>query len=379
MSKKYKEAMDKIVISDELKTKIIENTTKNQLPVKANPKHTKAFYFRYGVGYAASLLLCFLAVSLSRNFIETDNMPSETNVPGYVSPVPEPTNAISPEKPANDVLPENNSIEYQKPAVNVEQNNTNHHVAAETQRMRGEKPNIAIPPETQTPENNEPVFSENNPANEENSLQSSLGNEDNQVVSPTNPSNDAENFSDIREQLGYDFKVPQYLPEGYKLDTVSLMFGSLVQISYLSENDEIVYRTEKTDADISGDYNVYDTVETETINGVDTTLRGSDGVFYGAAWNDGEMSYSIGSTNGFEKDILVQIAENVDFPVEQEQTASTAQSENIDEKTEENSANAEALTEQNDMNMVEPQLKVNENDKEDNIPKKRSETMDNMD
>lgn len=376
MSKKYKEAMDKIVLSDELKAKIIENTVKNRLPVKTTPKHTKAFYFRYGVGYAACMLLCFLAVSVSKDFAGTNIL---TNVPSSVSPVPEPTDAISPEQPTNGVLPKNNSIEYQKPAKNAEQNAMNHQIAAETQRPQSKIPHIATPPETQTPGNNAPVSSENNSSNEENPLQSSLGNENNQVVSPINPSTDAESFSDVREQLGYDFKVPQYLPEGYKLDTVSLMFGSLVQISYLCETDEIVYRTEKTDADISGDYNVYDTVETETINGVDTTLKGSDGVFYGAVWNDGEMSYSIGSTNGFEKDTLVQIAENVDFPAEQGQTASTAQSENIDEKTEENSANAEALTEQDDMNMVEPQLEVNENDKEDNIPKKQSETMDNMD
>ena len=121
----------------------------------------------------------------------------------------------------------------------------------------------------------------------------------------------------MREQLGYDFKVPQFLPEGYELNEVSLMFGSLVQISYLSENDEIVYRTEKTNADISGDYNIYDTVETETINSIDTTLKSSDEVFYGAVWIDGDVSYSINSTNGLKKDTIVKIVESTDFPVEQ--------------------------------------------------------------
>lgn len=368
MSKKYKEAMDKIVLSDELKAKIIENTTKNRLPFKATPKHTKAFYIRYGIGYAACLLLCFLVVSVSQNFIKIDKMPSVTNVPSDVSSLPEPTDAISPEQPTNDVLPENNSIEYQKPAENVEQNTINPHVAAETQRPQGETPHIATPPETQTPENHAPVSSENHSANEENLLESSPGGEDNQVASPINPSADAESFSDVREQLGYDFKVPHYLPEGYKLDTVSFMFGSLVQISYLSENDEIVYRTEKTDADISGDYTVYNTVETETINGIDTTLKGSDGVFYGAVWNDGDMAYSLNSTNGLDKDTIVKIVESTDYPI--------GQTEEVDE---ESVIIDEDSTKQYDVNTSgQPTEDIYDDEENNGIPE-QSEQIDTLD
>ncbi len=161
MSKKYKDAMDKIVLSDELKTKIIENTTKNHLSVKEKKKRTRTFYVRYGVGYAACLLLCVLAVSVSQNIIETNNMPSVTNAPNYVSPVPESTDAVSQTQPTNNTLPENNSIENQEPAGNIAQNNINHHLAAETQRPQVDGTNTASPPETQAPENNTPVSSEN--------------------------------------------------------------------------------------------------------------------------------------------------------------------------------------------------------------------------
>ena len=98
---------------------------------------------------------------------------------------------------------------------------------------------------------------------------------------------------------------------------MGLLFESLVQISYLSENDEIVYRTEKTDADISGDYTVYDTVETVTINNNDTALKSTDEVFYGAVWNDGDMAYSLNSTNGLDKDTIVKIVESTDYPIGQ--------------------------------------------------------------
>lgn len=358
MSKKYKEAMDKIVLSDELKTKIIENSSKNHLPVKEKTKRTKTFYFRYGVRYAACLLLCFLAVSVSKNFVQTDIMPSATNVPSYASPAPQPTNAVSSQLPENDVLPDN--IENQEPAENAQQDNINHHLTAETQSPQTEEPNIANPVEPQSPENNT--------TNEENPHESSSGNGDNGIESPINPSTDVENFSDLREQFGYDFKVPQYLPEGYELDKVSIMFGSLVQISYLSENDEIVYRTEKTNADISGDYNVYDTVETETINSIDTTLKSSDEVFYGAVWIDGDMSYSIHSTNGLEKDIMVKIVENIDYPAEQTEKAQE-KSIVIDENS----------TDQDDINTPDQPTEEIYDENENCETPEQMNTMDHMD
>lgn len=369
MSKKYKEAMDKIVLSDELKTKIMENTAKNRPPAKTTFKHTKSFYLRHAVGYAACLLLCMLAVSINKNFTETDIMSSAPDIPGYVSPLPEPTDAIRPGQPTNDILPENNPIEYQNSDENVEQNTMNYHIATETQRLQSD--NIASSPETPTLENNASISSENHSLNEEISLESSPGNEDNQVVSSTNPSSDPESFSDIREQLGYDFKVPQYLPEGYALDTVSLMFGSLVQISYLSKNDEIIYRTEKTDADISGDYNVYDTMETVTINNIDTNLKSTDEMFYGAVWNDGNMAYSLNSTNGVEKDTMIKIVESTDYPIEP-----------TEEVYEESIVIGKNSTEQYDENTSDQPTEDIYDEEENNGTPEESEqidTVDNMD
>ena len=45
MSKKYKEAMDKIVLSDELKTKIIENSVKKSSSCERKNKTYKNFLF----------------------------------------------------------------------------------------------------------------------------------------------------------------------------------------------------------------------------------------------------------------------------------------------------------------------------------------------
>lgn len=71
------------------------------------------------------------------------------------------------------------------------------------------------------------------------------------------------NVSDVVRKVGYNFKIPKYIPKEYKNESYSLICGELIQISYESENDRLLYRTQKGGGDISGDYNVYDTIENE--------------------------------------------------------------------------------------------------------------------
>ena len=310
LSKKYKEAMDKIILSDELKTKIIENAAKNHFPVKEKTKHTKLFHFRYAISYAACLLICFLVVSVSKNFSRTDIMPPVTNTPSTFAPVSKQQDSAVSEPPSTEISQGYEPVEQQGGKSG---NNAVYKPAEETTEAKDDESASLITPEQS--ENYIPPLSENHTVKEDDPPEMSSGNDF--VGIPVNPITEWENFSDVCEQLGYDFKIPKYIPEGYKLDTVSLLFESLVQISYLSENDEILYRTERTMEDISGDYTVYDTVETEIINGIDTTLKGGGEEFYGAVWNDGETSYSIKSTNGLERDTLVKMAESVDYFTEE--------------------------------------------------------------
>lgn len=56
--------------------------------------------------------------------------------------------------------------------------------------------------------------------------------------------------------------------------------------------------------DISGDYNVYETTETRTIDGKTLTCKGNDGLVSNATWNDGTYAYSIMSTVGMTAEQL---------------------------------------------------------------------------
>lgn len=124
----------------------------------------------------------------------------------------------------------------------------------------------------------------------------------------TNPYAEIEDFSEITKLTGQSFKYPNYMPDGFIRNNISLIFGSLVQIIYSNgEENKITYRTEQTADDISGDYNEYETEETEEINGLSITLKGDGGKYYTAIWNDGIFSYALSADNELEKKIFIKI------------------------------------------------------------------------
>lgn len=107
------------------------------------------------------------------------------------------------------------------------------------------------------------------------------------------------------------------MPSEYKMTDMKLMFDELIQIEYLSSKDTVIFRTEKTDGDISGDCNVYENVQTVKISGTDVTLKGDGEKISVAVWNN-ENAYSISSSYGTDKETIIKIIENIGFPSEEE-------------------------------------------------------------
>lgn len=130
-----------------------------------------------------------------------------------------------------------------------------------------------------------------------------------------NPFDEKNNLDEIQKEVGYVFKVPHYMPKGYKTDSMTVMFGAMIQISYTNKanGDEIIYRTEKTTGDISGDYSEYKNVETKNINDSDVEIKSNSESCHTATWND-DGAYSVYSRNGIIGDDMEKIVESVDYP-----------------------------------------------------------------
>ena len=81
MSKTFREEMDKITVSDELKAKILKSAEQKIKAEKTKSIHSKTVYFRYAkyaAACAACLVLCLTAVN---NTDVMDILPTKTETP----------------------------------------------------------------------------------------------------------------------------------------------------------------------------------------------------------------------------------------------------------------------------------------------------------
>lgn len=108
-------------------------------------------------------------------------------------------------------------------------------------------------------------------------------------------------FASARElsaAVGFEIRDLTVLPfevESAKYQSNSNLFA---QITYTGADRQAVYRKAAGNQDISGDYNVYDTVGEAQAGGSAVTLKGNGGVYSLAVWSDGTYSYSLSLDRG---------------------------------------------------------------------------------
>ncbi|MDO5452414.1 MAG: hypothetical protein Q4F20_01530 [Eubacteriales bacterium] len=140
-----------------------------------------------------------------------------------------------------------------------------------------------------------------------------------------NPVKTYDSLAKAEKVAGFTFTVP----EGVNLDGAdyaqyywSTINENPIEVRYGAEGDEVCYMrkapasaADDDDVDISGDYNVYDTVKEveftlEDGREVEVTLKGKDKKFYVANWqlkgvkDNGVWNYAIGVRGIPEQDLL---------------------------------------------------------------------------
>lgn len=87
--------------------------------------------------------------------------------------------------------------------------------------------------------------------------------------------------------------------------------GEMAEITYLGDGgQELTYRKEAGDSDISGDYNIYNIEKEVTVDGREAVLKGNGNKYNLAVWTYGRFSYSVYCKNGMtENEMLAVIAE----------------------------------------------------------------------
>lgn len=138
-----------------------------------------------------------------------------------------------------------------------------------------------------------------------------------------NPFVNCKDESEAADIAGFSFYVPELYGEEYgeKLypdKWVQAIEGEMIQVCFLWEDEQILFRKGKGEADISGDYNEYTDVQTilltdmENVGDTLITVKGlGDGDYRLATWTNGGYSYSISSTVPQTPDWLADMATEI--------------------------------------------------------------------
>ena len=122
-----------------------------------------------------------------------------------------------------------------------------------------------------------------------------------------NPFVDYETIEDAVKAAGFAFNLPAM--NGSLKPSVQVMDGKMIQVIFSDENgDPQVYlRKQAGDEDISGDYNEYAEITTETVGDHTVTLKGNDGKVSTAIWTANGYSYAVMFETPVEKDQILSL------------------------------------------------------------------------
>lgn len=289
MSKKYRETVEQITLSAPLKEKIlsaVEQPKEKKPPLR---------YIRQAAGLAACIALTVTGVSLSRQLRGTQVVQPVTPPPAVQTAAP----AITPSPETPTVTPPAPERSQPEPLQTVPEEGgaTVFQPTGSALPPTGSLAEPASPTEPTAPNEELPPSREEDPLTQGGSLF--------QDFSPND-----EGLAALRQQVGYAFSIPRYLPEGYVMDGVSCIGGSMVQLSYCdAQENQLLYRTAQTTEDISGDYGSY-TQSTQQMGEITVTLRERDGQCFGAVWQT-ENAYSLYSSSGLPWEEMMNVAESV--------------------------------------------------------------------
>lgn len=138
-------------------------------------------------------------------------------------------------------------------------------------------------------------------------VDNSAGLESVQAIGPQETNSRAE----LERRMGHNLKMPAVLPFSASQFLYTDYGDGMGGVTETAGGREVETRMAKLSdtKDPSGDYTVYNTTKVKTINGHAVTLKGNDGMYQLAVWNDGVYSYSVRSNEPLtEADITAVVS-----------------------------------------------------------------------
>ena len=124
------------------------------------------------------------------------------------------------------------------------------------------------------------------------------------------------------EYIGFRPQMPKLLPVGFNIQSVITLEKDILQVVYVYEPGAepyynqaggayIIYRSSKLPGDISGDHKIHKVIETEGVDGIKVTFKGSDNMAYLASWIKDGQNHSLDFYRPVTRDVAKAIIRNI--------------------------------------------------------------------
>ena len=128
-----------------------------------------------------------------------------------------------------------------------------------------------------------------------------------QLPNPQHPHNTVEA---LEAAVGFSVPVPT-APAGFSFTLIQDIDGSLVELRWSDDVQELTYRVSRGGSDNSGDYTVYPASGTLTVGDTPVQWRGDDGGIRVALWAKDGFAFSLRTSDGLTERQVRQMVESV--------------------------------------------------------------------
>jgi hypothetical protein len=99
--------------------------------------------------------------------------------------------------------------------------------------------------------------------------------------------------AELSDAIGFMVKEIQELPFEIESVKYTSYWGELADIEYAGSDNTAIFRMTSGVEDVSGYYGEFTSVESHVINGYNVTIKGNDGQYLLAVWQNDGYSYSV--------------------------------------------------------------------------------------
>lgn len=340
LSKKYKEQMDSVFMSEEVKNRILHNTINSdkQFVIKKNNKN-RLYKRSMGTLVAClSILICinlrgfFLKIfglennkntkniemkhneDLNNNTEKTnadskdlnkntkkDTIKNESNSPSNVKNEDIKNNDKSNSPLIKNSDSKNNIIEIPEKEISEANESLNENIEKHDNNKETAKSK-----EVDTSENSSEKNDEISVASYDAELERSMLKEEASNIKQVNTIEDAEN------EVGFKFKTLKNIPEGFNIDNISVISNNTVKIDYKTAENELTFTIENNAENKPEEYTIYPFEKKININEISVAVKGYDNnLINESSWTDENASYSIYSPNGINENDLIDMIKSI--------------------------------------------------------------------